>query len=337
MGYCAPGRGALTPQVRVWAILLQAALELREMGVPDKELDPYWTPVGYYTAIRNLAAAGGLWRQAIPLRLRYLAAEGFREISMPLELSSRISSSRLPGLLNRLAQELPDAVDGVLTTSMFGTGVDVSRLSLMLVQGQPKTTSSYIQATGRVGRSSPGLIVTNLPATNPRSLDHYEFFTGYHHQLYRGVEPVTVYPFAPRARERGLGPLCVALLRQLRDLDPCWRDREIGARLILDRWGSEELAELRTLFEARSGTQPDLRRPNIEDLTKELDRALATWREVAANHGSELRFEEYTLIKEPQSPVVLGDPQHVAAHLPVVYPNAPQSLRDIEPTLGLKI
>lgn len=337
LGYSAPGRGALTPQVRVWATILQAAEELRQRGVPLRELDPYWSPVGYFTTIRNLAATASLWRQAIPLRLEYLGGQQRRELSpAPMELSSRISSSRLPGLLNRLNLVMPGAVDGVLSTSMFGTGVDVSRLSLMVVHGQPKTTSAYIQATGRVGRQSPGLVVTVLPATNPRSLDHYEFFTGYHRQLYRGVEPVTVYPFAPRARERAVGPLCTALLRQLPQVDPAWRERGSGARMMATAWDSPEVKALIDIFEKRARTQPDLRRPDDECLAQEVRQALMRWKAMAELH-SDLQLEEYTLAKRPEVPVVLGDPQHVVAKLDVVYPNAPQSLREIEPTTGFRI
>src|SRR5436190_8740066 len=101
---------------------------------------------------------------------------------------------------------------------MFGTGVDVQRLSLMVVHGQPKTSSSYIQATGRVGRERGGLVVTFLRASRPRDLSHYEFFVGYHWELYRHVEPVTVKQFSPRAGDRGLGPVTVAVMRQASDL-----------------------------------------------------------------------------------------------------------------------
>ena len=337
LGYSAPGRGALTPQVRVWAVVLQAAEELRRRGVAPAQLDPYWSPVGYFTTIRNLAATASLWRQAIPLRLEYLGGQNRRDLSpAPMELSSRISSSRLPGLLNRLGVPLPGAVDGVLSTSMFGTGVDVSRLSLMVVHGQPKTTSAYIQATGRVGRQSPGLVVTVLPATNPRSLDHYEFFTGYHRQLYRGVEPVTVYPFAPRARERAVGPLCTALLRQLPEVDMAWRERGAGARMMATAWDSDEVRALVAIFEERARTQPELRRPDDECLEQEVREALLRWKAMAEKH-SDIQLEEYTLAKRPEVPVVLGDPQHVVAMLDVVYPNAPQSLREIEPTTGFQI
>src|SRR5204862_8227411 len=85
---------------------------------------------------------------------------------------------------------------------------------LMVVHGQPKTSSSYIQATGRVGRVRGGLVVTFYRASRPRDLSHYEFFAGYHRELYRHVEPVTVNPFSPRARDRALGPIAVAVLRQ---------------------------------------------------------------------------------------------------------------------------
>ena len=337
MGYSAPGRGAVTPQVRAWAVMLQAAAELRERGVSEKDLDPYWSPVGYFTTIRNLAAAASQWRQAIPQRLSYLGGDKKRDVvQTPMELSSRISSSRLPGLLNHLSRPLPHAVDGVLSTSMFGTGVDVSRLSLMLVHGQPKTTSAYIQATGRVGRQSPGLILTSLPATNPRSLDHYEFFTGYHSQLYRGVEPVTVYPFAPRARERALGPLCVALLRQAQSVSPSWRHRGDGARMMADAINSAEVQSLKGVFEQRAQQQPEIRRPDNDALINEVEAALLCWKTKAERH-SDLQLEEYTLAKKPEVPVVLGDPQHLAVGLDVVFPNAPQSLREIEPTTGFQI
>ncbi len=101
-------------------------------------------------------------------------------------------------MLKKLEATMPSALDAIFATSMFGTGVDVDRLGLMVVHGQPKTTASYIQATGRVGRQT-GLVVVFFRASRPRDLDHYEFFTGYHRALYRYVEPVTVAPFSPRA------------------------------------------------------------------------------------------------------------------------------------------
>ncbi len=231
IGVAAPGKGAQTPIVRIWSALLQAAHERYLAGSRD-ELDCFWTLVGYFNALRELAGAAALYRQDIRERLGPLPNSRVSSLSEhPMELSSRRDSLALPGLLERLAQ--PWSEDAVLATSMFGTGVDVNRLGLMVVHGQPKTSSAYIQATGRVGRQQGGLVVTFFRVSRPRDLDHYEFFTGYHRMLYRAVEPVTVTPYAPRARERGCGPLTVALLRQARQIDgyPVQEDWQMQQRI----------------------------------------------------------------------------------------------------------
>ena len=224
---CSPGKGAQTPIVRNWSGLLLAAYE-RWQANPSAETDRFCTLVGYFNTIRDLAGALSLFRQDISERMNFRAGANVRPLDRWMELSSRADSLDLPTMLERLNVVSPICQDVVFATSMFGTGVDIDRLGLMVVHGQPKTTSSYIQATGRVGRQGGALVVTMFRASRPRDLDHYEFFTGYHRALYRHVEPITVAPFSPRARERGLGPLATILLRQSRLLSgnvvsPEWR------------------------------------------------------------------------------------------------------------------
>jgi hypothetical protein len=345
MGICVPGRGPPTATYRIWAALLKQAYELKLIrGGTDAEVDQFWTIIGYFNAIRTLASAVSLYKADIIERLGQLGGN-IRNLEPHLELSSRMESSEIPGALEQLAKFPDNTVDGVFVTSMFGTGVDVDRLGLMIVHGQPKTTANYIQATGRIGRIMGGLVVTYLKSTRPRELDHYEFFIGYHRNLSRYVEPITVHPFSPRARERAIGPISVALLRNAEKINSIpvndeWvpenlfagRGRTIsGSRRIVNNRNSPEITAIINAIENRSQIQPDKVRPTKDTCSNETASEFDRWHAVASTL-SDLIYYESTMIRVPQNPVVLGDPQHEAANPPltVVFRNSPQSLRDVE-------
>jgi hypothetical protein len=351
VGICAPGRGAQTPLVRIWSRVLQHIETRRQAGVALPDLDPFWTVVGYFNAIRELAGAIALARQDIPERMAFMSpAPRALPEEGPMELSSRVSSLELPSKLEQLGAMLGsgEPVNMVVSTSMFGTGVDVPRLSLMVVHGQPKTSSSYIQATGRVGRQRGGLVVTFYRASRPRDLSHYEFFAGYHRELYRHVEPVTVNPFSPRARDRAVGPVLVAMLRQALELpgvpgpiavQGLWRIQQRFSRGwrcragdMAGATGSPEIAALPALFEVRAGAQPAGRRPQPGVVAGEVASEIARWAQLAALAGPALLYHEASMVSPPTSMVVLGDLAHEARGLPVAYENAPSSLREVEST-----
>ena len=198
-------RGAQTPIIRIWSIILEEMSAIRTSdGAYKPETDQFSTIVGYFNSKRELAGALGLYKQDIPERLGVLSDRGGHSCYQPreyIELSGRTPSLEIPGKFDRLGKHLKNDIDALFCTSMFGTGVDVDRLGLMIIHGQPKTTANYIQASGRVGRKMGGLVITFLRSTRPRDLDHYEFFAGYHRALHRYVEPITVYPFSPRAEK----------------------------------------------------------------------------------------------------------------------------------------
>lgn len=131
------------------------------------------------------------------------------------EITSRMASFRIPEKLSQLETtfEKKGCLDTAIATNMIAVGMDVDRLGLMAVTGQPKQNSEYIQATSRIGRSHPGLVVTLYNAYRPRDLSHYENFTGYHAQLYRFVEGTTATPFSARARDRVLHALVISAIR----------------------------------------------------------------------------------------------------------------------------
>lgn len=220
VGVNAPGSSTKTLLVRVYSALLAAAQA--EIQANPEAADPYGTLVGYFNSLRALGGAKRLVEDDIRLvRLKYLARQRglpHRSILAPEELTSRIDSWQIPGLLKKLDQTFPRGktnwpVDVLLATNMISVGVDIDRLGLMVVTGQPKTTAEYIQATSRVGRKHPGLVVTMYNWLGARDLSHYERFRSYHSALYRYVEAISVTPFSSRALDRGLCGVFAGMIR----------------------------------------------------------------------------------------------------------------------------
>src|SRR5262249_51132083 len=134
-----------------------------------------------------------------------------------VELTSRVSTDRVSEAKRRLSLPFSEKehVDVAIATNMISVGLDIIRLGLMVVFGQPKTSAEYIQATSRVGRDHerPGLIFTILNVHKPRDRSHYERFAFYHQTFYHNVEATSATPFSPRALDRGLAGTLVALAR----------------------------------------------------------------------------------------------------------------------------
>jgi hypothetical protein len=215
IGVIAPGTSQTTLLVRTYAAILQAVSEID--GDPRIK-DPYWTLVGYFNSLRVLGGARMQVQDDVDDRLDLLSRMHDappREIEHRIELTSRESSGDIPDHLRRMAISLPspDTLDVILATNMISVGVDVNRLGLMAVMGQPQSTSEYIQATSRVGRAFPGLVVTMLNAAKSRDRSHYESFRDFHSALYRRVESSSVTPFSARARSRALHAVLIALAR----------------------------------------------------------------------------------------------------------------------------
>ncbi|MEV0024081.1 helicase-related protein [Streptomyces atroolivaceus] len=204
------GRGAVTTT----AAMLQGVHQL-----PEEHRDDYWTLVAYHHSLRELGRTVTAAGDDIPAQLRGLdEGSGTRELvgEQVQQLDSSVKRADQPILLDRLEKPWTDlrSVSFLPCTNMLSVGIDVKRLAYMLMQGQPKTTAEYIQATSRVGRHHvPGLVVTYFNASRPRDRSHYETFTDYHRALYRYVEPASVTPWAPPARRRALHAALVILVR----------------------------------------------------------------------------------------------------------------------------
>lgn len=197
--------------------------QVLEADVDDTSTrDAYWTAVMYHNSLRELGRTGTLVVDDVNGRLEPRAERlglSLRRVRADkvLELTSRRGPEELPNdlrALKRRADESDDAIDVVLSSNMLSVGIDIPRLALMLMVGQPKTTAEYIQATSRVGRGDVNGIVTTLFRSNrARDRSHFETFRGYHEALYRSVEPTSVTPWSLASRDRSLAGALVALLR----------------------------------------------------------------------------------------------------------------------------
>ena len=339
LGIVAPGRGPLTPILRIWARVLQSGWENSD----SPEIDRFWTVTGYFNSIRELAGSVALYRQDIPQQLNVIGKGNSRPIDdgKKVELSSRRNSTELPSLLQIISRNYTpnnhDAIDALFTTSMFGTGIDISRLGLMIVNGQPKTTSAYIQSTGRIGRSSGGLIITFLRSSRPRDLSHYEYFTGYHRQLHRFVEPVSAFPFAPKVSNRSLGPISVLILRNTRSSNVPWYLDEYAGKMP-QFWNScSTTKKLGYIFEERAQGQPVNTRQVGGMIKNEVETKINKW--INKNNFSKERNRTVSYVEygNTEKDVVLGDALHRRSKdSTTVFDDAPESLRDIEETTSFE-
>ena len=243
VGLSSAGRSPKFALQSTAAALLQVAGHRRDAGAATDALDPFWTAVLYFNSLRELGGAHVLVQDDIPRHMAFLAGRTGgerRELEADtVELSSRVASRDLPEYLGQLGVPLAGADDDpfvalprdvVLASNMISVGVDVSRLGLMLVNGQPKSTAEYIQASSRVGRGLHGLVVTLYNAGRPRDVSHFEHFGVYHGALYRNVEATSVTPWAPRARDKALHAVVAAAVRHLvADMDDDEAARDFDA------------------------------------------------------------------------------------------------------------
>jgi hypothetical protein len=311
--------------------------------------DPYMTLVGYFNSLRELGGMRRLAEDDVQTRAYRVAMSlverpglAQRSISQVSELTSRVSSQQIPQYLDDLdltfkavfddtTQKWVSArapgedrpTDIVLATNMLSVGVDVNRLGLMVVNGQPKGTAEYIQATSRVGRAFPGLVASVLTWARPRDLSHYERFEHYHSTFYQYVEAQSVTPFSPRALDRGLSGTMLSILRQSHN--QLRGDNDAGK---MDSPTSVEMNETAKVISERAWdiTEDPLRRKLCE---KEMIARADDWAKEASVAGRTMVYQKRS--KGGTSYQFLEEPGTDSWKMWT----APMSMREVEP--GVKL
>ncbi|MFC4854602.1 DISARM system helicase DrmA [Actinophytocola glycyrrhizae] len=293
VGICAHGIRIKSTLIRVYVSVLGAAQRLHERYGHNEVTDPYMTLVGYFNSLRDLGGMRRLVEDDVSTRLTRADRRGLARRYDPIqvELTSRRSSDEIRPLLDQLAVTFTGKrvrgarppIDVLLATNMIAVGVDVSRLGVMVVANQPKSTAEYIQASSRVGRQAPGLVFTVLNWARPRDLSHYERFEHFHATVYRNVEALSVTPFADRAIDRGLMGVLVSLVREL--------ERAYNGNLRAQDFDrNSQLADHVVRFLTRRADVDGERRVRrrVED---ELDNRLDMWRTARFRPGRRLAYD----------------------------------------------
>ncbi|MGD1217510.1 helicase-related protein [Streptomyces krungchingensis] len=323
VGLLAPGTSQSTLLIRTYATLLHRAKHAR---TEDEVRDAYWSLVGYFNSLRLLSAAELQVHDDVVAYLELLGErEGVavRSVANYSELTSRIDASEIPTRLKGIEKKLPDedTVDVMLATNMIAVGVDVDRLGLMAVTGQPQTTAEYIQATSRVGRAHPGLVAVMLNSARSRDRSHYESFQHFHSALYREVESTSVTPFSARARERGLHAVIVALARIL---IPAARPNESAGRI--ESYVNVLEGRIKSVLMSRVGAvTPE----ETEAVSQGFDEFVEWWRKEASNHSG-LLFEPKRGDRTPSLLKAYDDESGDAEAYPTLW-----SLRDVDAETAL--
>lgn len=253
-------------------------------------IDSYWTQVIFHNSRQELGKTTTLLRDDVAARLNSLepVSDRRRKFENIEELSANLKSgSEVSGALERLKLEWPaeSVIDVLACTNMISVGVDVARLGLMIMKGQPKSTAEYIQATSRVGRSAsrpPAIVLTLFSGMRPRDRSHYETFQQYHQALYRAVEPSSVTPFAAPALDRTLHAAIVLAVRHSLHLET----NDAAASFTKDSTETREVLEL--LLNRLSRACPPEDQDALETRFWEL---VNQWNDEAQKPYGKLRFE----------------------------------------------
>jgi hypothetical protein len=354
LGIAAQGRNPKVVMRRAWLALMGAAERAyRDAGGhrnPANPADPYMTVLGYFNSLRELGGARRILEEEVQntikaygTRKRIGEERGLfqdrKSFSEVVELTSRVPTDQIAEARRRLecAFHEPQHVDCAIATNMISVGLDIPRLGLMVVLGQPKTHSEYIQATSRVGRDDarPGLVVTLFNIHKPRDRSHYERFRHYHETFYRSVEVGSVTPFSARALDRGFAGALVALARH-------------GEPALTPPRGVERIGEVRAALERRL-LDAFLERVRQQPLADEAEREerlrsvqnrvvdlLDSWRKVFEDYraaGVAVQYQRHELSQPRPLLREMLERDFESPHHRKFRAN--RSLRDVEPDVNL--
>jgi len=310
VGLMSSGKTKAMMEIRSIASLMQC---IHRMPLPDEIKDKFWTLTTYFGSLRDLGKCRTLAeddiKDAITRQAQRLGTkQNARKFYSPDELTSRASTTELNETLDKLEktqyslENYKKVSHLLLATNMISVGIDVARLNVMLLVGQPKLTSEYIQASSRVGRSFPGVAFTMYDASKSRDRSHFEQFKQYHESFYRYVEPTGATPFSKPARDRSLKALLVAMIR---NAEPTLSSEKDASKFTVDQY-VDIIDKLKAYIVARSISITKRLNPDMlndgADIADEIDAFFRDWEESASVYDAEhFSYGEKYMVKHPDA------------------------------------
>ena len=312
IGLIPSGKTKAMMEVRTIAALMQ---RIHLMDLPDEIKDKYWTLTGYFNSLKELGKCSTLVEDDVKDAIRRMASRlGNRSLSRLIttadELTSRVSTTQLNETLDKLEklnyskENLENrryASNIVLATNMISVGIDVARLNVMMIVGQPKLTSEYIQASSRVGRQYPGVVFTLYDGVRSRDRSHYEQFRAYHEAYYKYVEPTGVTPFSRPARDRALHAIIIGMLRIL---ESSISDEKSVCAFNRDDYASRIDDITRHILERNADISRRVT-PDADDegqlISEEIQSVLERWQRFAESGEQKLYYGERFLVAGPKN------------------------------------
>ena len=219
--------------IKLFALFVYLKCLYKKQNKSYDVIDQFFTTVGYFNSLKELGSASNIIIDRIFNEIKYLVQYKFSQEAsafgvsaekggcIPLylkndELTSRNSAQEIKNILDKLSEKFSSehCYDYVMSSNMLSVGIDIDRLGVMCVYGQPKSNAEYIQATSRAGRTNPGIVITLYNGLRSRDKSYYEQFDYYHRTFYKYVESTSVTSYSPRAIEKALHCAFAAIIRQ---------------------------------------------------------------------------------------------------------------------------
>ncbi|WP_423908646.1 helicase-related protein [Candidatus Spongiihabitans sp.] len=336
LGFMPTGKTGIDSQIHLLVALFIARLKIYLTN--ESQVNPYWTLVSYYNSLRDVGRMSNKVGDEIQTLIKQvqkrlgLEKHGFNHsglIGRTEELTSRMDSAKIKQSLTQLEQvfSLSDknkkgyqyieqgVVDLVLATNMLSVGIDIDRLNIMQINGMPRNTAEYIQASSRVGRKDKGLVVALFDSNRARDKSYFEHFLSFHQSLYKQIEPLSITPFTENTIDKMIASLMITYVRHKKKLN------ENGD---MKHFTNDCISDFKELLKNRFGESV-----NLDFCFNRLDELSKDWAEKITrdNPYKFYKGKQNALLSKPDTKSALKDKKWVVA----------QSMRDIDSSSFIKI